>query len=279
MNAITTRNIKVGDYEFHLSTSGTTDKRAILWLHGSGPGVTALTNWQAILEALSDDSYNIAPDIIGFGDSSHPNPPPSDLKAFTELRVETLAMLLDELGVEKADLVGNSMGGIISVCFALAYPQRVHSLILMGAGGAPLPPTDELLSLILFYENPTKEAMAELMTKFVVDQNVLGGDLDAIAAERMPRAIREDVERSHRATFNMTEPLPISPETLATISQPALIVHGDKDKIIPLAHGQWYAKHLPHNRLEVMSETGHWLQIEQRDKFLKLLRAFLTETA
>lgn len=281
MTAITTRDVTVtapdgNAYTFHLSVSGSAGSPPVLWLHGSGPGVTALTNWDAILEDLAGDFYNLAPDIIGFGDSTHPDPPPVGLKAFTDLRVETLIALLDHLGIDQVDLVGNSMGGIISLCLTLAHPVRVRRLVLMGTGGAPIPPTPELLSLILFYEDPTVDAMADLMAKFVYDPAVFGDELGHIAAERMPRATRAEVERSHRATFSGGDPLPISAETMASIVQPTLIVHGDTDRLMPLACGEWYADALPDSRLEVVEKAGHWLQIEHPDRFVGLVREFLT---
>ena len=109
---------------FQLTTSGDPGAPAVLFLHGSGPGVTALTNWQDVLAdpVLAGGFHNIAPDIIGYGDSTHPDPPPQGLKEFTDLRVETLVALLDDLGIDKVDLVGNSMGGIISLCLTLAHP-------------------------------------------------------------------------------------------------------------------------------------------------------------
>lgn len=281
MTAITTSDLTVtapdgNAYTFHLSTTGSPDAPPVLWLHGSGPGVTALTNWEAILEDVAGDFHNLAPDIIGFGDSTHPDPPPEGLKAFTDLRVETLIALLDHLGIEQVDLVGNSMGGIISLCLTLAHPERVRRLVLMGTGGAPVPPTAELLSLILFYEDPTVDAMADLMSKFVYDPAVFGDQLRDIAAERMPRATRPDVERSHRATFSGGDPLPINAETMAAVTQPALVVHGDTDRLMPLACGEWYAEVLPESRLEVIEKAGHWLQIEHHDRFVSLVRDFLT---
>lgn len=262
-------------YTFHLSTSGDPSEPAVLWLHGSGPGVTALTNWDSILTDLAGDHFNIAPDIIGFGDSTHPDPPPQGLKAFTDLRVDTLVGLLDHLGIDQVDIVGNSMGGIIGLCLTLAHPDRVRRLVLMGTGGAPVAPTPELLSLILFYEDPTVEAMAALMTKFVADPAIFGDQLDSIAAERMPRATRPEVERSHRATFSGGDPLPITAETMATITQPVLVVHGDTDRLMPLECGRWYAEVLPNARLEVVERAGHWLQFEHHDRFVELVRTFL----
>ena len=189
MSTISTTDVTTaapsGEVTFHLSVSGDPSFPPVLWLHGSGPGVTALTNWERVLEDLAGDFHNLAPDLIGYGDSTHPDPPPEGLKAFTDLRVDALVALLDRLGIDQVDLVGNSMGGIISLCFTLAHPHRVRRIVLMGAGGAPVPITPELLSLILFYEDPTVEAMAELMTTFVHDPTAFGDDLHAIAAERM----------------------------------------------------------------------------------------------
>jgi len=276
MSAITTRDVAVGDVSFHLSTSGDPSSRPVLWLHGSGPGVTALTNWQGALEELSGDFYNIAPDVVGFGDSTHPDPPPQGIGAFTALRVQTLVALLDQLGVDQVDLVGNSMGGIVGLCLALAHPERVRRIVLMGAGGAPLPLSPGLLSLILFYDNASVESMRQLLTNFVADPAVFGDQLDQIAAERIPRATRPEVERSHRATFALAgDPLPINDEALKAITHPVLLIHGDTDRVIPLEASTWYAKHLPNARLEVISNAGHWLQIEHPDTFARLVREFL----
>lgn len=280
MTAITTSDVTVsapsGEVVFHLSTSGDPGAPPVLWLHGSGPGVTALTNWVRILDDLAGDFHNIAPDMIGYGESTHPDPPPQGLGPFTAARVETLAALLDERGIDQVDLVGNSMGGIVSLCFALANPERVRRIVLMGAGGAPVPPTPELMSLVLFYENPSVDAMAELMRSFVADPDAWGDELRHIAAERLSRATRPEVERSHRATFSFIgDPLPIDEHTMGTITHPVLVLHGDHDRLMPLECGRWYEKVLPNARLEVIENAGHWIQIEHHDRFAELVRDFL----
>ena len=273
--SVLVRDVAVGDVAFHLLESGPRDAAPLVFLHGSGPGANAETNWEWQLGELGDEFHCIAPDIIGFGESTHPDPPPQGLKAFTELRVRTLAALLDQLGLDRVTLVGNSMGGIISLLFTLTYPQRVERLVLMGGGGAPIPPTAQLLQLILFYENPTTEAMAELMKCFVDDPSFFGDDLQQIAASRMPLASRPEVERSHRATFSPGEPLAFTPELLATITQPALVVHGEGDKLIPIAAGEYFAEHLPNATFRRFPNTGHWLMIEQAQPFADLVRRFM----
>jgi len=109
MSAITTRDVRVGEHSFHPSESGDPSREAVLCLHGSGPGATALSNLEGVITEIAGDFHNLAPDVIGFGDSSHSDPAPQGMLAFTKLRVETLLRLLDALGVERVHLVGNSM--------------------------------------------------------------------------------------------------------------------------------------------------------------------------
>jgi len=274
---ISERDVPVGDATFHVLESGSPAAPAILWLHGSGPGANARTNWEWQLGELAE-FRNIAPDVIGFGQSTHPDPPPLGLRAFTELRVRTLLGLLDELGIERVTLVGNSMGGIISLALVLAAPERVERLVLMGGGGAPIRPTPSLLKLITFYDDPTTDAMADLLTQFVHDPAFFGDDLQQIAAARLPLAVRPEVERSHRATFSPGEPLAFTPELLATIDRPVLVVHGEGDRLIPIAAGEYYAAHLPDVRFERYPDTGHWLMIERPTEFAASVRRFMRET-
>ena len=275
---IDTRDVDAGGYSFHLSEAGPRGAEPIVWLHGSGPGATALSNWEQMIGELGDAYHCVAPDIIGYGDSTHPDPAPRGLAAFTALRVDTLLALLDVLGLDQVNLVGNSMGGIISLALTQKAPERVSTIVLMGSGGAPVEGTltPGLLKLVTFYDNPTAESMAELLTLFVHDPALFGGRLQEIAAARLPRATRPDVERSHRATFAPgSASLSFGAEDLAMIRHPVLVVHGADDKIVPVAAAYYFAEHLPNASLNVFPDTGHWLQIEQGPAFAAVLRSFL----
>jgi 2-hydroxymuconate-semialdehyde hydrolase len=263
-------------YRFHLTRSGPSGAPVILWLHGSGPGVTAMSNWAGMLETFASDHHSLAPDIIGFGDSTHPDPPPPGRKAFTELRARTLLRLLDALGIERAHVVGNSMGGVIALVMAEMAPARIDRMVLMGSGGAPVAPTPELRRLVSFYDDPTAGHMATLMHGFVHDPSAFGDDLERIARERLPMALRDDVRRSHLATFAPGgDPLAFPPERLAAIGTPTLVLHGASDRVIPVAASEYLAAHLPRARRVVLEQAGHWLQIEQPQAFVRQLRAFL----
>jgi 2-hydroxymuconate-semialdehyde hydrolase len=268
--------IPVGDVEIHLNTSGPPDAPAILFLHGSGPGATGASNWEAVLADLGGEYHCLAPDVVGFGDSTHPDPPPRGLGPFTRLRIETLIGLLDKLGLDKVSLVGNSMGGMWSIGITGQAPDRVDKLVLMGAGGSPPEYFGPSLGkLINFYDAPTTEAMTELLRDFLYDPRRLGGQLEEIAAARLPRAARPEVERSHRATFDFSQPWPITPADLAAITQPTLIIHGREDKFVRFGGGVYYFEHIPNATLYGIGNCGHWTQIEHHDKFVAALRGFL----
>lgn len=275
---IRVRDVAVADHTIHLYESGDAGTPTIVFLHGSGPGATGLSNWEAALGEFGDRYHCLAPDIVGFGDSSHPNPPPAGMVAFTDLRADAVLGLLDALGIERCTFVGNSMGGMITLTIALRAPERVERIVLMGSGGAPIPPTPELIQMITFYDDPSATSMAALMRAFVHDPAMFGDELDAIAAARLPRAIRDDVRRSHLATFDMSAgpPVRFEPERLATLDLPVLVVHGRDDRLIPYQAALYFLEHLPDADLHVFARCGHWTQIEHPDRFHATLSAFLT---
>ncbi|GAA5210864.1 alpha/beta fold hydrolase [Streptomyces thinghirensis] len=275
---ITTTKVAVGEYEFQLNESGDSTAPPVLFLHGSGPGATGLSNWEAVLKDLGSDYYCLAPDVIGFGDSTHPEPPPAGLVPFTQLRIDTLIGLLDQLGLEKVSLVGNSMGGIWSLGMVRQAPERVERIVLMGAGGSPVAAGPKIPALAGFYENPTTESMTALLEAFVFDAAEFGGELKKIAENRLPRAVRPDVQRSHLATFSdldMSKPYSFPAEEAAKITQDVLVVHGREDRFVPFEAGNWFFQNIPNVRLYGIGKCGHWTQIEQHDRFVSVVRGFL----
>jgi 2-hydroxymuconate-semialdehyde hydrolase len=110
----------------------------VLLLHGSGPGVTASANWRPIIPALAADRRVVAPDQLGFGRTATGERRTYGRTAWTE---HALAVL-DTLGIGTVDIVGNSMGGAIGLSIAVARPQAVRRLVLMGSVGWrwPSPP-------------------------------------------------------------------------------------------------------------------------------------------
>ena len=275
---IATRKVAVGDYELLLNEAGDPANPAVLFLHGAGPGATGLSNWEAVLSDLSSEFYCLAPDVLGFGDSTHPEPPPQGLAAFTSLRIQTLIGLIDELGLPLVTPVGNSMGGIWTLGMALQAPTRVDKIVLMGAGGAPIPTGPAIPGLAGFYNAPSTDAMTAMLEAFVYDPGQFGGDLRRIAERRMPHAVRADVQRSHVATFSDLDPAnpwSLTAEDVAGITQDVLVIHGREDRFVKFEAGLWFFEHLPNARLYGIGKCGHWTQIEQHDRFVTALRDFM----
>ena len=218
----------------------------------------------------------MAPDIVGFGDSTHPLDPTVGIGAFLDLRATTMIGLLDALGLGKVHLVGNSMGGMLTLKLLGMIPERIDKVVLMGSGGAPVPPTENLIKLATFYNDPTEASMADLLNRFVYDPSPFGDDLAGIAAARMPRVLRDDVRRSHVATFTFTGgPVTFDADYLGAIKQQVLLIHGRDDSFIPYAASTYFLEHLPNADMHVIAHAGHWTQIEQPKRFRAHVRGFI----
>ena len=193
------------------------------------------------------------------------------MTAFTALRVETLFGLLDALGLDTVDLLGNWMGGLIALEMALAQPERIRRITLMGSAGIPFPPTPDLMKLLTFYDDPSAEALEALMRCFLYDVTAFG-DIESLSRRRIELAVRPDVRRSHLATFASIHA--VDQTRLATLPQPVMLLHGRDDRIIPLDVSLQLLAMLPHSDLHVLGECGHWLQLEKPSEFDYLVTGF-----
>ncbi|MEO5671446.1 MAG: alpha/beta fold hydrolase, partial [Ramlibacter sp.] len=103
----------------------------VVLIHGSGPGVSAWANWRLALPELAKQRRVLAPDMAGFGYSDGFANGSYSLDAW----VEQALGFLDAMDIERADFVGNSFGGAISLALAIRHPNRVRRLVLMGSAG------------------------------------------------------------------------------------------------------------------------------------------------
>lgn len=245
----------------------------VVMVHGSGPGVTAWANWRLVMPELAKDRRVIAPDMLGFGYTERP----AGVVYSKEHWVQQLKDLFDALDVKQADLVGNSFGGSISLAFAIAYPERVRRLVLMGSVGVPFEIT-EGLNNVWGYE-PSFENMRKLMDTFAYSRELVN---DELAELRYQASIRPGFQESFAAMF----PAPrqrwvdalVSPEQkIRELKQPTLIIHGREDQVIPMDTSLKLFELIQHAQLHVFGESGHWAQIEHSARFAKLLRDFFNE--
>lgn len=245
----------------------------VVMVHGSGPGVTAWANWRLVMPELAKDRRVIAPDMLGFGYTERP----AGVVYSKEHWVQQLKDLFDVLNIKQADLVGNSFGGSISLAFAIAYPERVRRLVLMGSVGVPFEIT-EGLNNVWGYE-PSFENMRKLMDTFAYSRELVN---DELAELRYQASIRPGFQESFAAMFpaprqRWVDALVNPAEKIQALQQPTLIIHGREDQVIPMQTSLKLFELIQHAQLHVFGESGHWAQIEHSARFSRLLRDFFNE--
>jgi 2-hydroxymuconate-semialdehyde hydrolase len=267
-----------------LKRAGAGNREKILFLHGSGPGASGLSNWLLALPALGSAFDCLAPDFIGFAASEHPDDPPNESLAWVDMWVEQTISLLDALDIESVNLVGNSMGGNVSLHLAHRYPRRFKRIALMGSSGVrfKMPPT--LDALRGFYSDPSAESMLKVVSGFFYDPKAFGEDIATIAKMRFETAMDPKAIRSYQAMFSgsrqqQLDARALTDEALAAIEQPCLLIHGRDDQIVPLETSMALLQKLSNVELHVYGKSGHWTQIEYADSFHDLLHRFFTDKA
>lgn len=251
---------------YHEAGSG----RPIVLLHGSGPGVSAWSNWSGVLPALAAGHRVLAPDIAGFGRTLFQEGTEYGIKLWTR----QLFAFLDALDIPSAVLVGNSFGGGLALAATLRDPSRVDGLVLLGTPAGTFTMTEGLRAG--WHYEPDPDEMRRILRLFPYDKSLV--------TEEMVRARYEaSAAPGAQAAFRKLIPEPgpgdtpvkgVPEDRLRTIAKPALIVHGREDEVIPVELGWRLARSIPDSELHVFGQCGHWVQLERPAAFTALVRDF-----
>jgi 2-hydroxymuconate-semialdehyde hydrolase len=244
----------------------------VLMLHGSGPGVTATANWRPIIPAVSADRRVIAPDQLGFGGTATGEHRTYGRAAWTD---HALA-LLDTLETGTVDIIGNSMGGAVALSIAVARPDAVRRIVLMGSMGVAMA-LPAGLDAVWGY-TPGVEQMRQVIGLFAHDRTLVTEELVEM---RYQASVNPPVRDSWAAMFpeprqRWVDDLALSGAELGAVSAPVLMVHGRDDRVVPWrsSSGQ-LVDLLPDSQLHVLSGCGHWTMIERTGDFLAVVQPFL----
>jgi 2-hydroxy-6-oxo-octa-2,4-dienoate hydrolase len=246
--------------------------KPVVFVHGSGPGVTAYANWRLTLPVLADRFHCYAPDMAGFGYTERPEGVSYTLQNW----VDQLVGFLDALELPAVSLVGNSFGGAVALRLAVTHPERVDRLVLMGSVGVPFAIT-EALDAVWGYQ-PSLESMRRMLDYFAYSRELV---TDELARVRYEASVRPGFQESFAAMFpaprqRWVDALSTPPEQIAELKQPTLIVHGRDDKVIPLATSLRLHELIDDSELHVFGRCGHWTQIERSGPFTALVAEFLS---
>jgi 2-hydroxymuconate-semialdehyde hydrolase len=250
------------------------DGEPVIMLHGSGPGVSALANWQHNIPTLAQRFHVLAPDIVGFGTTDRPEDIVYSLRTWTD----HIWAFMDAHGIEKARVVGNSLGGRIALQMATDQPDRITKMVLMGTPGVGMTPTEGLAALRAY--EPSHDAMRELLRNyFAVNPAMITDDLVAI---RYEASIADGAYEAYRAMFfdprHAGTELGITENEVRAIATPTLLIHGREDRVVSLQVSVTMLGLLPNADLHVFSACGHWTQIERADEFSALVTDYLARS-
>lgn len=245
----------------------------VVLIHGSGPGVTAWANWRLVIPALSAQFHVLAPDIVGFGYTERPASARWEMSYW----VDHMIGFLDALALARVAIVGNSFGGGLALALAIAQPERVSRLVLMGSSGVGFTMTPGLDDVWGYTPSPAN--MRRLVEMFAYDKSIVTDDLVRL---RYEASIRPGYQESYSAMFpaprqRHVAALASSEEKVAALPHETLVIHGRDDQIVPLEASLKLARLIPRAELHIFNRCGHWTQIEKNRRFCRLVADFLAD--
>ena len=242
-------------------------------MHGDGAPLLLIQGlgyprwgWEPVLAPLAESFRVIAFDNRGIGESEIPPGPYT-----TRMLAEDAIVVLDRVGVERAHVCGASLGGMVAQEVAVGWPERVDRLVLCcttpGNGAYPMPEA----SVRLFAEAPSLPPHIALK-RFVENALASDGELaDEIYRRRLkdPPDMRGWLAQSAAGTG-------FAGVDLDAIRAPILVLHGANDNVIDVRNGSLLAERVADSRLEVFEDTGHMFWWEQPERFVEVVREFLS---
>jgi 3-oxoadipate enol-lactonase len=263
---VSTAVLRARNGEVELAYELLGDGPPLLLIQGLGYGGRG---WGPVLEPLAEDFTVVAFDNRGFGASDVPAGPYS----IRELAEDARAVL-DAAGLERAHVVGASLGGMVAQELALAYPERVDRLVLActtPGGDASFPMPARTVSLML--EAPAMPPDVALR-KFA--ENAVGADgrkelIDRIVAYRTTNPPDPAGWQSQAAAGATHDAL----DRLEAIKAPTLVVHGTEDAVVDPRNSELLADRISGARLELLPGCGHLPFWEEPETFTSLIREFL----
>ncbi|WP_027951152.1 alpha/beta fold hydrolase [Haliea salexigens] len=265
--------VDAADGRVHYQEKG--EGPAVILIHGGGAGAYGYSNYKKNVDPLSQRNRVIVVDLPGYGQSARRAQPDGLVVSLAN----AVRDVMDDAGIEQANLVGNSLGGMTSLRLTLDTPERVSSLVLMGPGGG-LPmfspfPTEGLQRMFDYYEGegPTLEKLSRITDLLVYDRSAITQELleERFRISTLPETLANPPLRGL-----MAHPKDhLWRQGVENIACPTLLVWGAEDRVIPVDAGFILQKLIPNADMHIYSKCGHWAQWERADEFNVLVDDFI----
>ena len=253
---------------------------ALLLLHGSGPGVTGWRNFRGNLGFFAERYRCLVLEFPGFGVSD-------DFGGHPMLDAQAaVPAFVDALGLERVDVIGNSMGGGVGINFAINHRDRIGKLVTIGGIGTNIfssGPSEGIRLLQEFTEDPTRQRLIDWLHSMVYDPALVTEQLIeerfalATDPETLDSARRMYGKAAFAAMTNMMRnadfPLPWA--IMHKVKAPTLLTWGRDDRVSPLDMALVPMRTIPNAELHVFPNCGHWVMIEAKKAFESTVMSFL----
>ena len=260
------KTVSVYGAKINYVEAGDPAKPTVILLHGLGGN---LQNWVFTIPALSANYHVIAPDQIGFGKSDR-----LMLKYRVGTYVDFLDKFMSELKIEKASLVGNSLGGWVAAMTAMKYPNRVEKIVLADAAG--LKPADVDLAQVYALNYSTRDEVRQLVKLVFYNQALFGSDA-FIEQSMNVRVAANDGYTINSLIESIKRNEDFLNGRLGEIKKPTLVVWGKQDMLLKVADGEQFKREITGSELVVFDQCGHVPMIEKAADFNKAVLAFLAK--
>ncbi|MEZ5213306.1 MULTISPECIES: alpha/beta fold hydrolase [unclassified Gordonia (in: high G+C Gram-positive bacteria)] len=253
----------------------------LLLLHGSGPGVTGWRNFRGNLGFFARTHHVYIVEFPGFGVSDPVDGHPVLTAGAAVIR------FMDGLGIDRAAMVGNSMGGVVGINLAIDHPERVEKLVTIGGVGPNLlspSPSEGLRLLQEFTDAPDRDKLVRWLHSMVYDRALVTDELieERWNAATDPAAAATAAMMYGSAAFAMmqryqaTSDRPPYWARMHKVACPTLLTWGNDDRVSPPDMALVPLRLIPDAQLHVFSRCGHWVMIEAKDAFERTVSAFLS---
>jgi 2-hydroxy-6-oxo-6-(2'-aminophenyl)hexa-2,4-dienoate hydrolase len=271
--AFPSRYADAGGIRTHYLEAGSGEP--VVLIHGGGAGADAHGNWRTVMPMLAEHFRVVALDMVGFGRTD--KPAGNGFVYSQDARNRHLADFLDALKLGPATLIGNSMGGATAIGVAIARPDLVRRLVLMGSAGLNTKLHADLMPVINY--DFTREGMVRLIRALVNDNFVID---DALVSYRYALATDPDTRRAYTAMMGWIREqggLAYDADTLRRVKVPTLVVNGKMDKVVPLENAYTFLSLIDRSWGYIIPDCGHWAMIEHPRDFASAALNFIRAEA
>lgn len=263
------RSGDIGEMELAYYIHENAGKPTLVMLHGYSADKDV---WMRFAKHLTADYQIVVPDMAGHGDS----PFKFEWNYGMPAQAERLAKLLDVIGIEKVNVIGNSMGGFLAATFAIRYPERTESAVMMDAAGIMSPQPSDMFKMIEQGRNPflitDRKSFDEFYAMTMEQPPLLPGVVLAAIANKYQ--VRREQLHKIWSDFHSSDYLE---NDLDKIKAPAMLWWGDKDRLLHVSAVPVWEAGIPNLKTHIFEGIGHMPMMEVPKQSARIYAEFLAE--